>query len=95
MRTAALAAVLLVASCCAKPKPCPTLPVRPVSEPVVTVVAERPPCALPELPQPIPFVGFPSPDGTQIYVSTSDVKALAIYLASLRGWVQAASACLQ
>ena len=94
MRTA-IVVLLLVASCCAKPKPCPTLPVRPVSDPVVTVVAERPPCALPELPQPIPFVGFPSPDGTQVYVSTTDMRSLAVYLASLRGWIASAAGCLQ
>ena len=81
---------------CRKPCPaCATLPVRPVSEPVVTVVAPRPPCVLPELPQPIPFVGFPSPDGSQIYVSVTDMRALAVYLAGMRAWITGASVCLQ
>lgn len=92
-----LVAVILVvvASCCSKPKPGPTLPVRPVSPEVVTIVAPETPCELPELPQPIPFVGFPSPDGSQIYVSTSDMRALAVYLAGMRAWITAASVCME
>ena len=95
MRTAVIVILLVVTSCCAKPKPCPTLPVRPLSDPVVTIIAPRPPCGLPELPQPIPFVGFPSPDGTQIYVSKTDMAGLAIYLSQIREWITSASACLQ
>jgi hypothetical protein len=85
-----------LALACRKPCPaCATLPVRPVSEPVVVQVAPRAKCALPDLPQPIPFVGFPSPDGQQIYVSTTDMKALAVYLAEMRGWITSAAVCLE
>ena len=98
MRTAVIVLVVLIANCCAKPKPCPTLPVRPVSEPVVTVVAERPPCALPELPQPIPFKWIPlsaSPDEQQGTVSKMEMAALAVYLAEIGSWIISANACLE
>ncbi len=63
MRTAVIVFVLLVASCCAKPKPCPTLPVRPVSEPVVvTVVADPVPCELGPEPATVQIGGFTKED---------------------------------
>jgi hypothetical protein len=84
-----LALIAVLASACGGKCPaCPTLPVRPVSEPVKVITIDPPRCVLPDLPEPFKMVGYPSPDGQQIYMSKTDVAQLAVYLAALRNWVQ-------
>lgn len=86
-----LLSTLLVASC--RPR-CPACP-KPVTPAPVTVIAEPLACNLPALPMPIAKpIGFPSPDGQSIYMSTSDAALLVDYLMSMRGWIEAAAPCL-
>lgn len=40
------------------------------------------------------FVGFPDADGTRIFVTKTDLGALAVYLASEHAWIEAAALCL-
>lgn len=86
MRWLAIGALILVASCCAKPKPCATLPVRPVSDPVVVqVVADPLPCVLGPEPAKITVVGFTKEDMAAIVANRS------LWVARAR----AASLCLE
>ncbi len=87
--------VVVLASCGPKCPACPTLPERPVTSAPIVTVAEPLPCELPPLPQPFEFVGFPSDDGSKIYVTISDLKQLAVYLVGMRAWITVASTCLK
>lgn len=83
---------------CRSPCPVSSLPsplaLTPPAE--VRVTPARPPCNLPPLPQPFKFVGIPDLDGAdRIYVTKSDLAELAVYLVAQRGWIAAATACLE
>ena len=93
MRVVVAIVLCVVLSCCHPD--CPTLPARGVTPAPVVTVAPPLPCELPELPGPIQMVGFPSPDGQQIYVSTTDFRNFAVYLAGMRAWIVAAAICLE
>ena len=90
-----LVALLIAAGCSKNCPTCPTLPVRPVSPPVKVITLDPPTCTLPELPQPFVPVGYPSPDGQQIYVSRTDMAKLGVYLAGIRDWIETAAGCLE
>lgn len=81
----------LTASCC-KDRVCPK-PVQPAPR---TVIAEPLECKLPSLPLPLTKpVGFPSPDGAQIFVSLTDWATLGAYVLGLHQWIEAAAPCIE
>lgn len=80
---------LAATSCSAHCPPCAALPPQ-------TVVAKAPECHLPELPAPpSKLVGFPSPDGQNIFVSRSDWAQLVGIVEGMSNWIVAAVPCLE
>lgn len=73
---------------CPKPPPCIPPP------PVVTVV-KPPPCTLPELPQPIEGLGVPDAQRDGYFVPRQRWAELGGYVAGVREWIVAATACLE
>jgi hypothetical protein len=62
----------------------------------VTVVATPLTCDLPTLPLPLTDpVGYPSPDGQSIYLSTTDAARIMDYLIGLQDWIDSAAPCIE
>jgi hypothetical protein len=77
--------------CCRAAPSCP----KPVPPAPVTIIAEPIACNLPALPSPITrAIGFPSPDGQQIFVSVTDFADLGAYVLGLHQWIEAAAPCI-
>ena len=85
----AFAAWLLV-GCSKKCAPC-AKPIPPA--PIVTVV-KPPPCALPDLPDPLPAIGVPDAQRDGYFVPRQSWAALGGYQSQLIAWVRAAHGCL-
>ena len=82
-----LSCLVLLAAC---RKPCP---VAPKPEPIVSLI-HSPTCNLPSLPDsPTVTVGFPTPES--VMVSKTDYAQMLVFVAGLRDWIAAASACLE
>lgn len=79
---------LLLASCCAKPRPCPV----PVTPPPRVIVQPRPPCLLPSWPQPPTMGGVP--EGETVVVTRDGIAELGRWAAGVKLWAATAAACL-
>lgn len=81
----------LVVAACHK---CPP-PVVPAPPPPVTVIAPRPHCVLPILPDPIPQLGVPDAQRDGYFVPRQSWALLGGYIEGVREWIAVATECLE
>jgi len=83
-------ALLALAAC----RTCPKCPVA-APPPPVTIIAPRPRCVLPILPDPIKSVGVPDAQRDGYFVPRQSWALLGGYVAGVREWIAAAAECLE
>ena len=88
--SAAILIALLVSTAC---RSCPQCP-KPAPPAPVTVIAPRPHCILPILPEPIPGLGVPDPQRDGYFVPRQSWALLGGYVQGVREWIAAAAECL-
>ena len=90
-----IAFVLFACSSGHRAKECATLPALSSVPPTINVAPSATPCILSPRPQPFQLVGFPSEDGSKLYVTKTDLAALVVWLSAMDDWAASAALCLE